>query len=424
MEMPPPLAAHQDVPVSIFDNTWGATLGFVASLGRRGVPLHFYGAGVGHWSRYATRHDDCPSVDDSENFLPWLRQRIRSGEIVRVAPTSDQLVYYLALLREEFPAEVQRTIAPLAEVEDNLIKTRFAARCAQLGKSVPLHATPDNLDDALAAAERLGYPLVLKPKSHIAVGWSERGCVIHDDAALRGQFAPYTAPAGQEALMARYPELRWPLLQQYVPSARNQVYSVSGFKDADTGIVAACVSYKQSQWPPDVGTSTRQVAWADERILQAGLATIDRLVSRGIFELELLVDGDELLAIDLNPRAFGFINLDIARGNDLPWLWFLSTMDPVQTAAIEPAGSMLEARMLIPYWAGCVAEFLFGLRKRGAQRRQHGVSDGAQWVSMLGSSEDMVPLVLGNLHLLRHPRSLLRQLVATGFAVQKEPLAR
>jgi hypothetical protein len=46
----------------------------------------------------------------------------------------------------------------------------------------------------------------------------------------------------------------------------------------------------------------------------------------GIFEIELLVDSEHLCAIDLNPRAFGFLALDIARGIDLPWLWLSTTI--------------------------------------------------------------------------------------------------
>lgn len=49
------------------------------------------------------------------------------------------------------------------------------------------------------------------------------------------------------------------------------------------------------------------MAGDDGRILSVGLNAVDQLLSRGIFEVELLVDGDRLLAIDLNPRAFGFI---------------------------------------------------------------------------------------------------------------------
>jgi predicted ATP-grasp superfamily ATP-dependent carboligase len=46
------------------------------------------------------------------------------------------------------------------------------------------------------------------------------------------------------------------------------------------------------------------------------------IVGSGLFELEVLVDTrtGEHWAIDLNPRGFGQMTLDIARGKDLPRL--------------------------------------------------------------------------------------------------------
>jgi hypothetical protein len=76
-------------PVAVFDNYWATTLAFARSLGQQGVPLHFYGSGAGRWSRYCTRHFSCPPVEDFGRFLPWLSEKIRSGDITRIAPTTD-----------------------------------------------------------------------------------------------------------------------------------------------------------------------------------------------------------------------------------------------------------------------------------------------------------------------------------------------
>ena len=50
------------------------------------------------------------------------------------------------------------------------------------------------------------------------------------------------------ALAERYPELRWPLLQKYIPSARTRVFSISGYKDLHGGILASSLSCKRRQW--------------------------------------------------------------------------------------------------------------------------------------------------------------------------------
>ena len=408
-------------PVAVFDNYWATTLAFAGSLGRRGVPLHFYGSGAGRWSRHCTRRFRCPPVENTAQFLPWLSEKLRGGEITRVAPTTDLIAYYMSRLRDEFPPEVRRTIAPLAEIESCLIKTRFAELCSVAGEPALATAAPDDLNGAVKAASDLGYPLILKPKSHLVVGSAERGRLINNVAELRRCYRRYRVHPGQERLAEIHPELCWPLMQRYVSSARDRVYSVSGIKDADGGVLVASVSYKREQWPPDVGVSTVQVACNDERILHAGLQVVDRLLSRGIFEIELLADGDRLYAIDLNPRAFGFVALDIARGADLPWLWFRLTVGEVEPVIKQSAQPALEARHGLLH-------FLKRAAGRGARRATQSRFEPPDQaaprvsISMLGDWSDPLPMLISHLYLMRHPRSFARAQLL-GRRALREPVA-
>jgi predicted ATP-grasp superfamily ATP-dependent carboligase len=398
--------------VAVINNDWAPTLAFAVSLGRRNVPLHFYGPGSGRWSRYCTARAACPPVNDANRFLPWLRSRVKAGEITRLAPTTDLIAYYLAVLRDEFPVEVRRAITPLSEIERCLIKTQFSTACENVGQLVPAQAAPDNLDAAVEAARTLGYPLIIKPKSHLVVGTSQRGQLVHDEAGLRRAYRAYPVASGQEQLAADYPELRWPFLQRYIPSARRCVYSISGIKDVETGMVSSLLTVKQSQWPPDIGVSTVQKVCNDQSILDAGLKTVDRLISRGIFELEVLLDGDKLVAIDLNPRAFGFIFLDMAVGNDLPWLWWQTTLGAAKPLPMPKEHFALECRFVVPYYFGRAIYKLFG---PSVPNSPNSARVSRSWISMLGHRNDPLPMLLANIRLLRllpHPGGLLRPFLA------------
>jgi D-aspartate ligase len=403
-------------PVAVFDNYWATTLSFARSLGRKGVPLHFYGSGAGAWSRYRTRRQRCPSVENTALFLPWLRERVRSGEISRIAPTTDLIAFYASVLREEFAPDVRRTIAPLSEIENCLIKTRFAGGLA--GQPVLATAAPDSVSGAVSAAAQIGYPLILKPKSHLAVGSAERGHLIRNEAELLQHYRRYSVSPGQESIAAAYPELRWPLIQRYVPSASKRVYSVTGMKDADGGVLVPTVSYKREQWPPNVGVSTVQIAYEDDRILKAGLEIVNKLLSRGIFEVELLADNDVLYAIDLNPRGYGFLELDIARGADLPWLWYRSTLEAQQPSAAALPAVSLEARNRFRHLLNALTR-----PRRALRMERRDPEKPRSSVSMIGHWSDPLPMLLSNLQLLRHPRSLLRSQVAS-LRAQKKMLAR
>jgi D-aspartate ligase len=392
--------------VAVFDNYWSTTLAFARSLGRRGVPLHLYGSGAGRWSRYCTRHLRCPPVENISEFQPWLRDRLRSGDITRIAPTTDLIAFHTSMLRNEFAPEVQRTIAPLVEIENCLIKTRFSAISAAADRPMLPTLAPDSVDGAVAAASALGYPVMLKPKSHLAVGFVDRGRLLTNEADLVRYYRRYRIAPGQEGIAAMYPELNWPLLQRYIPSARNRVYSVTGIKDADSGVLTACLSYKREQWPPDVGVSTLQISCDDRRILEFGLRVLNQTLSRGIFEVELLADGDALYAIDLNPRAFGFLELDIARGSDLPWLWYRSTVE-AQAPALQPLSEgPLQARHWLLHVMRTMARALTPADAFASEGREPSPSPVS--VSMLGHRSDPLPMIVSNLHLLRHPRSFVR----------------
>ena len=344
---------------------------------------------------------------------------MRAGEITRVAPTTDLLAYYLAEIRDEFPVEVQRTITPLPEVERALIKTRFSGACESIGQPVPHTEAPDDPDGAVIAAKSLGYPLILKPKSHLVVGAAKRGQLVRNERELRRNFKPFAVAAGQERLAERYPDLRWPLLQAYLPSAQRCVYSVSGIKDVERGIIAAVLTSKRQQWPPHVGVSTVQAVCEDAHILNAGLHAVDKLISRGIFELELLTEGDRLLAIDLNPRAFGFMMLDIAVGNDLPWLWWQTTAGAIETSMPLKTQVPLECRLVVPYYFGRTIRALVGPR---ASVGDAGKRAAVPWISMLGHRSDPVPMLLAHLRLLRllpHRGGLLRPFVAEAWRARR-----
>jgi D-aspartate ligase len=410
----------RNYPVAVINSDWAPTLAFAVSLGRRKVPLTFYGPGAGRWSRYCRKRGACPPLERADRFLPWLRARVRSGEITRLAPTTDLLAYYTAELREEFPREIQHAIAPLAEIERCLIKTRFSAACATIGQLVPRTEAPDDPDGAILAARSLGYPLIVKPKSHLVVGAAMRGHLVRKEADLRSVYRRYPVWPGQEQIAERYPELRWPLLQTYLPSARRCVYSVSGIKDSTGGFLAATLTSKREQWPPDVGVSTVQAVCHDQRILDAGLKSIDKLISRGIFELELLTDGDALLAIDLNPRAFGFMMLDIAVGNDLPWLWWQTTISAVEAAVRSVPRSQLECRFVVPYYFGRAIRALLGPRRSAA--RPDRSNRKTPWISMVGHRGDPVPMLLAQLRMLRllpHRGGLLRPYIAEAWRARR-----
>lgn len=399
--------------VAVFGLDSAPALACIQSLGRRGIAVDAYGhtpLAAARWSRHVTRYRHCPAIADRAKFLPWLKQELQAGRIHRIAPTSDLMAWYCSELRELFAPAVQRSIPPLSAVAACLDKGQFAQACDALGMPTPRSFTPESLDQALDAAKILGYPLMLKPRTHIGVGTGPRGGIVRDEAALRQWFQPYSIRPGYEDVLAQHPGFRWPLLQEFMPSARLAVYHVTGFRDPDTGICLSLSSLRTQSFPPDVGISAAQEVHEKPDLRAQTHKLVDHLLPAGIFELELLEREGRYYAIDLNPRAYGFISLNIAVGHDLPWLWYRSTFEPVQALAAAPvlSGSW---RYGLPFYVRHLAWLILGPGRVEALRSlYHAMTSSA--ASITGGWSDPLPKLFDVVHVLRHPLGLLRPIIA------------
>lgn len=317
--------------VHIFDADSPPALACVRSLGRDGVKVHVHSPNrvtVCGASRYVAERHLCPSPDEPQAFLQYLEQEFCSGRIQAVLPTSDTIAFVLAELDAVLP-DAQRRVLPKPEaVRTSLFKHEFDRRLESLGFATPRAVYPptdaDDFSPVVASQDKqMTFPLVLKPRSHIGVP-NERGEVVQNPAELSARFRRYEGPATQPFWLSRYPELAWPLVQEYVPGALENLYSISGFIDEHGCVRAVSASHKVMQWPPKLGVGTLFEVFKDRAIIERGLQLVKAVLGRGLFELELIFDGrrNEWLAIDLNPRAFGQMSLDIARGANLPLLWW------------------------------------------------------------------------------------------------------
>jgi predicted ATP-grasp superfamily ATP-dependent carboligase len=380
--------------VGIFDADAPGALAFVRSLGRQRVPLRVYSHRrwpVARFSRHCAEFARCPDTDHAEAFVPWLERELRSGRIDLVAPTSDLIAFYGAELRASFPAH--------DAVVDCLFKHRFDAACARLGFRTPWAKFPGSVAEAHDLAETYRYPALLKPKSHVGIGLAHRGRVVHDAAELRREYRAYEVPERYR----RYPELSLPMIQECVPAALENLYSVSGVLGANGEVIAASASRKTGQWPPTLGVGIEFQAIADAELMARGTALAQGVLGSGIFEVEFIRDlrSGDLLAIDLNPRAHGFISFDIARGHDLPLLWYrLASGEAVKPAA--PARDDLVWIHAIPW------------QVRRWVRRGRGLAlpvAPANAVDIVNDLRDPLPSAVFTAVMLRHPGGLIRPFV-------------
>jgi predicted ATP-grasp superfamily ATP-dependent carboligase len=417
--------------VTVFDVDLPPGVAFVRSLGRAGAPVRVCTAdrgAAGCYSRYASRVDECPPVRRTDELVAWLADGIASGEVDLVAPTSDYVSFCVSAAVEKVGVDAATVGHPDPDaVRTCLFKSRFHQALDRVGFPSPQTRTPTSLAEALAMAEEITYPVVLKPRSHAGIGL-RRGVVVRTEQELRATFRRFPVAAGQESVLTEDPDVALPLLQHYHELGTIDVVSVSGYLGRDGVVQALTHSRKVSQSPRRLGVGTMFEPLADDLpYSRAAVDAVTAVLGTGVFELEVLVDraSGRYGALDLNPRGFGQISLDIALGHDLPVLWY----NDVTGAALPSA----RARRRTPrFWhdafgsyVGFAVRFLRGPRRGSIAEHAWGRL-AAPSVGAMHEWSDPVPGFRFGLGHLRHPRAFVRPfLVDTEVAATagSDPLA-
>jgi predicted ATP-grasp superfamily ATP-dependent carboligase len=402
-------------PVAVFDPGLPPGVAFIRSLGRAGVPVIAFSdrrRDGGRFSFHASGVRSCPSPARSDEFTGWLTDEFQRGSIDLVAPTSDNVSFAVGeALARLGRKSADAGHAPFEAVRTSLFKGRFGQAMAEVGFPMPPSATPLSLAEARAAAAELGYPLMLKPRSHVGIG-TMRGAVVRSDDELARGFVPYSINAGNSSALQHVPELPWPILQRYFALGSVDVISLCGCFDEDGKLVALACARKVTQAPRRFGVGTMFEPVPEPSFTSAAIDAVRSVLVTGLFELEVLVDrkSGEHWAIDLNPRGFGQMSLDMARGNDLPRIWYQTVTGirlPVAAPRTHPPQFWHDA---VASYVGFVVRFV-----RGPQRRriiEHAV--GRAKASKVGAAfewRDPLPGILFGLAHLRHPRALIRPFV-------------
>jgi hypothetical protein len=117
------------------------------------------------------------------------------------------------------------------------------------------------------------------------------------------------------------PDLSRPLLQRYYPQASETILSLAGFRHAAVSRVPLFGAVKVLQRPRrlGVGLCFEPASVAPE--LSDGVGRLlENLGYEGVFEIELVRQDDRWLLLDMNPRFYNQLAMDVARGLPLPRL--------------------------------------------------------------------------------------------------------
>jgi FAD-dependent urate hydroxylase len=296
----------------ITDSQERAMLAAVRSLHRAGWTVHAAASerpAPGQWSRACAKRVRVTDPRESPvSFVEDLTRLLDDQGADVLIPGSDASLLAISAHRDRLDGKGRIGLPEQEAVERSLSKLALNDAASAAGFEVPETIACDDVASALTAANRLGYPLVVKPDRSV---FEVDGLVRQRKSAI---------VYGDSSLVALLGELGGRCLAQ-----RREPGTPVSFAGviAQGRLLASVASRYWRTWPPDGGSVSYSETFTPPAAL--GHRVRDLLVGmgwQGMFELELLErPGDGLAPIDLNPRAYGSLALAARAGVPLAVIW-------------------------------------------------------------------------------------------------------
>jgi predicted ATP-grasp superfamily ATP-dependent carboligase len=263
-----------------------------------------------HWSRFcAERHTLPDPRHDARLFTERLAELIaEAAPNVLLAGTEASLLA-ISERREGLEGLALTGLPGHGVVERSLDKIELLRAAEIAALAPPESVVCGGPDEALAAARRIGFPVIVKP----------RRSLVHAGGRTTHQSARVIAD--EQALAGLPAELGTPFVVQRYEVGR-QVLAASGVRAGGRLRAVALARYHRT-WPPGAGPSSHSETVTPSPDLFERVETLlASLGWEGVFQLQLLELPDgRFAALDLNPRVFGSLALPIRAGANLPAVW-------------------------------------------------------------------------------------------------------
>lgn len=311
--------------VLVLDGLWNKTVAAVRSLGKRG-----YRVAVGErtrfapalFSKYCARRFLYPSPAlFPEAFLDALQEELRFGRYDVVLAMEFGTQVLIARNRHRFEGLARFPFAPAdlaIRVQD---KAELAAFASARGVECPATFRPAGPGEASGMAERLPYPLLVKPR----LSSGGRGIMrVESPSQLRNVYPK---------VHAVHP---MPILQECIP-AGGAALGVGALMNFSSEPRAMFAYRRLREYPLGGGPSTLRESISDEALCRETERLLSALGWVGVAMVEYKVDPRDGRAklLEVNPRFWGSLHHAIVSGVDFPHLLCRMAMGedvPVQRA--------------------------------------------------------------------------------------------
>jgi predicted ATP-grasp superfamily ATP-dependent carboligase len=265
---------------------------------------------VGHWSRSCSERVRLPDPrEDPRTYVERLAREVNRGTYDVVLPGSEASLIPISEHREVLEPHVLLGLPTHETVLRSMDKTLLLTEAASAGLAPPPSLVCVSVEQASAAAQELGYPVVVKPHRSFAEhdGHLRQTAarVVSDEPALARAVALFGTPL---------------VVQHHIARANVLFFAAVRIGERLHGATAA---RNGRTWPPDAGSAAMALTIDPPQGIEARVQDVlSRIGWSGIFQLQFLdLGGGRLATIDLNPRLFASLAIAVRAGANLPALW-------------------------------------------------------------------------------------------------------
>jgi carbamoyl-phosphate synthase large subunit len=234
-----------------------------------------------------------PYPSQGERALLERLDDIRSTHKLDVAiPCLDNEILNYIAIKEDLKARGIRVALPSANTFRRRSKSNLYKLCRSLNIQSPKTVAAPAVEQAKEAAEKLGYPVMLKGI----------------------EFGGVKVVAADEVARTFY-QLGAPMLVQEFIEPEDE-YCCVGLGDGKGNVVGSCTIRKTTITA--LGKAHGGIAVQNPDIDAAVGRLVRALKWRGLFEIEFIYDGEDYQATDFNPRAPAWIDFPSQIGCNLP----------------------------------------------------------------------------------------------------------
>ena len=306
-----------------FKGDYYGTLAAIRSLGSRGISVTLAepsAVATGSLSRYLHARVTPPAFEETEAFLAWMDDFGQAHSGCFLYPVSDVSCWLFAVHGDRLRKNFRLPYPGMEVIRKILYKPELNRIAKSVGIACPETWTPTSENDVLEIAkgpDMEGY--VIKPKTQLGQRILSKGSVIESGKDLLSQWKKFNRsfPSDPVPGLIEGKDVA-PLIQRYVASAANGVFSVAGYINQDGSIFKTLGAVKILQRPARMGIGLCFESYAIRPDLHEKVKRLCLdLGYYGLFEVEFLItDSNEEMILDFNCRYYGQIGFDIKRGFD------------------------------------------------------------------------------------------------------------